>query len=123
MAMMINPMITSMICYASLSAFAENFFFILLDRRNIFLSDRYAIFQVEIVEYSTERHTLGFFQKSEALEVLSCIFIAAQCGQWLQQSLEDALLCGTCTNDISTEIKKQLPEPFSDSGSFFHKLR
>ena len=82
---------------------AGNFFLILLNASDVLIAHGHIVLEVEVIEHSAERHRLGLFHESEALEVLSVVLVFAEFLLRLEESLEDALLCGACTDDVSTD--------------------
>ena len=60
--------------HAALS-FARHFLFVCLNRRNEIFADENVVLEVEVVEDGTEGKRLGFFEESEALKVLSVVFV------------------------------------------------
>ncbi len=63
---------------------------------------RHVVLQAEVVEHSSHRHRLCFLEQSQTLESLVGSLILTQLLYRLKQCGEQAALCGTHSDDVST---------------------
>ena len=85
------------------SPLCQHFLFVTLHVGDVFLTHGHVVLHVEIVVDGTEREGLLLFKECQTFKPLAFILIPAQDVERFEEGLQQTLLGGTRTDDVSTD--------------------